>query len=93
MENNKIIMQHGNLRIAAEVYHDGGDIPAEMCVYLCDENGNPTQDICLVRPAYYYKKGEWVTDEDFVDCLVWGDSESENYTHKHTIGVYKEEEN
>ena len=93
MENNKIIMQHGNLRIAAEVYHDGGYTPAEMCVYLCDENGNPTQDICMVHPAHHYKKGKWVTDENFVDCLVWGDSESEDYTHKHTIGVYKEEGN
>lgn len=56
--------------------------------------GCNTQDICLVRPHYEYKKslGDFEIDNDFVDCIVWGNSDYEDYTNKHIIAVNKEEE-
>jgi hypothetical protein len=36
---------------------------------------------------------EFKQDNDFVDCLVWGESGYEDYTDKFVIGVYEEEEN
>jgi hypothetical protein len=35
---------------------------------------------------------DFVVYNDVVDCLVWADSDDEDYTHKHIIGVYEEDE-
>lgn len=91
----KLIIQLGNKKIVAEIYNNNGpEIPPELCVYLQDEDGVIIQDICLVRPYYEYKKesGYFETNNDFVDCLVWGDSDDEDYTDQFTIKIHEEEE-
>lgn len=91
---NKLEIQLGEYKIIAEINDmSTPDIPPELNVYLQDKDGAIFQDICLVRPHYDYvrSKEDFVTDNNFVDCLVWGDSDNEDYTDKHVIGVYKEE--
>lgn len=91
----KLVIQLGENKIVAEI-NDGNvpEIPPELCIYLCDKNGMIAQDICLVRPHYEYnhENGETETDNDCVDCIVWGEAGSEDYTDKHVIAVYEEEE-
>jgi hypothetical protein len=92
---NKLIIQLGNKKIVAEIYDNNGpEIPPELCVFLEDEDGTIIQDICLVRPHYDInrKTKEFETDADFVDCLVWGDSDDEDYTDKFVIGIHEWEE-
>ena len=88
----KLIIQLGDKKIVAEIYNNNGpEIPPELCVYLQDEDGAIIQDICLVRPhnEYNSKSGYFETNNDFVDCLVWGDSDEEDYTDKFTIGIHE----
>ena len=94
----KLTIKLGENKIVAEVYPagltDAGNDIYEMCVYLCDREDRIFQDICVVRPHYHYdsNKGEFVTDNSLVDCLVWGESGNEDYTNKHVIGVYELED-
>lgn len=91
---NKLIIPFGNYKLVAEVYdHNGPEIPSEMCVYICDENDAIVQDVCLARPHYEINRNtmEFETDNSFVDCLVWADSDCEDYTDKHVIAVREEE--
>lgn len=92
---NKLKIQFGEYKIVAEInVMSMPEIPPELNVYLQDKNGAITQDICLVRPHYEYKKSlrDFEIDNDFVDCIVWGNSDYEDYTNKHVIAVNKEEE-
>ena len=91
----KLVIQFGEYQIVAEINDaDTPGFPPELVVYLRDKNGVINQDICLVRPHYRYdeRKAEFITYNDLIDCLVWGDSDNEDYTDKHVIGVYKYEE-
>lgn len=93
--NKKIIIPCGNMKIVAEIDDfNTPEIPPEITVYLMDEKNTITQDICLVRPHsdYNRKSGQFETDNDFIDCLVWGDSDDEDYTHKFVIGIHEENE-
>ena len=95
MENNKLIIKFGENEIVAEILDKcGPEFPAELAVYLRDKNGVIFQDICLARPHFEFngKTQEFETDNDFVDCLVWGESGYEDYTEKHVIAVYDEED-
>lgn len=92
---NKLIIPLGENRIVAEIYDlNGPDFPPEIVIYLRDKNNVIIQDICVVRPHYRYseKEMEFKIYNDFVDCLVWGDSYNEDYTKKYVIGVNEEEE-
>ena len=92
----KLVIQFGEHRIIAEICDlNTPEIPPELYVYIMDNNNTILQDICLVRPHYDInrKTMEFQTDNDFVDCLVWGESGYEDYTDKFVIGVYEEEEN
>lgn len=94
---NKFTIQLGKYKIVAEVNDMDlplPSIPAELFVYIEDEDGRIIQDICVVRPHYEIdrKTMEFKTYDDFVDCLVWGESGNEDYTDKHVIAVYEEEE-
>ena len=90
----KLVIPFGNHKIVAEISDVSPEIPNELWIHIRDQEDKIVQDICLVRAHYNYirSKGEFETDNGFVDCLVWGDSDNEDYTDKHVIGVYKEEE-
>ena len=92
----KLIIQLGNKKIIAEIYdHNGPEIPPELCVFLADEDDAIIQDICLVRPHYDFNRrtDKFEIDNEFVDCLVWGDSDDEDYTDKFVVGIHEWEEN
>ena len=92
---NKLTIQLGNNKIVAEIYNNNGpEIPPELCVFLEDKDGRIIQDICLVRPHYDInsKTREFETNNDLVDCLVWGDSNDEDYTNKFVVGIHEWEE-
>lgn len=93
---NRLTIQLGNNKIVAEIYNNNGpEILPELCVFLEDENGVILQDICLVRPHTKYndKIGMFETNNNFVDCLVWGDSDDEDYTDNFVVGIHEWEEN
>ena len=92
---NKLIIPLGKNKIVAEIDDSNlPEIPPELIVYIVNEQGQISQDICIVRPHYAVnrKTMEFETNNDFVDCLVWGDSDNEDFTDDFCIGVYEEEE-
>lgn len=92
MENKIRINLSEDLELVAELCDYDGNHP-EIIVYV-EKDGMVHQDICLVRPHEQIntKTMEFETRNDFVDCIVWGESGDENYTDKHVIAVYEEEE-
>ena len=93
MENNKIKIPIGDKFLVAMVNDWRDDMPVELCVYLETNDGRVWQDICLVREHYRFdeKTCDFVRDDKLVDCKVWGDSWSEDYTDEFCIGVYEED--
>lgn len=93
---DKLTIQLGDYQIIAEINNNSPDFPPELCVYLMNDKQGIAQDICVVRQHIGFINGkngiEIKKDNDFIDCLVWGNSDSEDYTEKHVIGVYKEDE-
>lgn len=91
----KLVMNCGNFRIVAEISPNNGlDIPPEMCVYLEDQEGKWLQDICLVRKHSQLvpKTMQFETFDDLIDLLIWGDSDSEDYTQRQVIALHDFEE-
>lgn len=96
---DKLFIPLGNQRIVARVYDDGYGGPPELSICIEDDHGNVDQDICLVRPHVVlvatdngdaHLRETLRVDVNRVDCLVYGDSLNEDYTHKHVIDVYQE---
>ena len=91
----KLVINCGKFRIVAEIYpNNGTDIPPEMCIYLEDQEGKWVQDICLVRKHLQYdaKTMQFKTYDNLLDLLIWGDSDSEVYTHHQMIAIHDFEE-
>ena len=85
----------GENKIVAEIYDmDCPEFPPEITIYLRDKDDVIIQDICLVRPHYVVDKEtcETTISNDVVQCLVWGEPEIEDYTHKYIIGVHEWED-
>ena len=85
MENRIVIQLNDGKEIVAELCNYDGNHP-EIVVCI-QENGMAIQDICIVRP---HEENDITTSD--VDCLVWSDEYSEDYTHKFIIPQYIEEE-
>jgi len=84
----------GENKLVAIINDWKDEMPKEIFISLFDKNGRCFQDICMVREHYHYstKDEDFKIDSSLVDCMVWADSDNEDYTHKFTIGVYEEEE-
>lgn len=91
---NKIEVTIGDKKIVAFVNDWQDGMPKEIFISLVDNKGVYIQDICMVREHYHYnKKSEgFEVDSSLIDCKVWADSNSEDYTDEFCIGVYEEEE-
>lgn len=91
---NTLEMKIGDKKIVAEITSWKDEMPEELYVYLCDKNDVIIQDICMVREHYHYnpQTEEFETNEEFIDCKVWADSDNEDYTNEFVIGIYDEEE-
>ena len=90
----KIEISLGENKIVAEIYDaDCPEFPPEIYICLKDKDNVMIQDVCLVRP-HYTIGGEYeaTINNNFVQCIVWGDQESEDYTEKHIIGIHKWED-
>lgn len=85
MENRIVIKLDCGKEIVAELCDYDGNHP-EIVVCIQD-NGIAIQDICIVRPH----EEDDIRNGD-IDCLVWGDEYSEDYTDKFIISQYVEEE-
>ena len=91
----KLIIQLGDKKIVAEIDDmNGPEFAPALCVYIQDEEDYIIQDICLVRPhdEINQQTKEFETNNELVDCLVWGDSDDEDYTNKFVIGIHEKEE-
>lgn len=90
----RIEIPFGENKIVAEIYDmDCPEFPAEICIHLRDKDDIILQDICLVRPHYTIDRdANCRIEDDFVECLVWGDHNNEDYTKKYVIGVHKWED-
>lgn len=90
---NKIEVAIGDKKIVAFVNDWQDGMPKEIYISLVDSNGLVVQDICMVREHYHYNKNicEFEIDDSLIDCRVWADSDSEDYTDEFVIGVYEED--
>ena len=91
-ERIEIPIGENKLAVTISDWEDG--LPKEIFISLFDKNDRCFQDICMVREHYHYspKNEDFEIDSSLVDCRVWADSDSEDYTHEFTIGVYEEGE-
>ena len=87
MENKIRINLKENFELVAELYNHDGNHP-EIIVYV-EKDGMAHQDICIARP---HENERCIQEVDMIDCIVWGDKDNEDYTHKFVVGVYEEEE-
>ena len=86
MENKLFIeLPNGKQLVAEYLNFDGKHPEISICI---EENGTPTQDICLVRPHF---NEDIEIEGDDIDCIVWSDEYDEDYTHKFVIKQYEEE--
>lgn len=85
----KIEIPFGENKIVAEIYDaDCPEFPPEIYICLKDKNNAMIQDICMVRPHYTIDdKYEAIIDNGAVQCMVCGEPEIEDFTHKYIIGV------
>ena len=90
----KLILPVGDKKLVVFVNDWRDDMPKEIFVSLEDSAGICIQDICMIREHYHFNKKtyEFVRDDSMIDCKVWGDSWSEDYTDEFTIRVYEEGE-
>jgi len=78
-----LVIDLGWTNLVVEKYeHD------ELTIYLQDKATScVTQDIAAVRQA---RNGNDEPTGEAVECLVWADKDSEDYTNKFVIGKYTE---
>jgi hypothetical protein len=91
---NKLVLEFGNNKLVVEI--DSSylpEIPPEIFVTICDKDENIMQNLVIVRPHYEFdkEKDKSVIDNNRVDCIVWADFGSEDYTSKFVVDVPKEE--
>ena len=94
MMENKIEIPIGDKKLVAYINDWEDGLPKEIFISIEDKNNRVIQDICMVREHYHYspKSEDFEIDSSLVDCRVWADSDSEDYTDEFCIDVYEEEE-
>ena len=86
---NKLIipLDEGN-RIAVEL--GVGEYDKEISIYLETDEGAIIQDLAIIRPTYKAEQGRIKFNSDSFEILVWGNEQSESYTNKFTVPLYRE---
>ena len=94
MENKIVIKFNNGRELVAELDNYDGEHP-EIIVYMKEE-GLVVQDICLIRPHQNdWTEADQLLEEEKegdIDVLVWEDEYDEDYTRKHIIHQYNEDE-
>lgn len=81
----------GDFKIIATASEGGSGFPPEISVFIEDEDGCISQDLCVVRPHIELETSDrYLVDDSKVDVLVWNDPCAESYTFANQIPVYKE---
>ena len=70
----------------------GSEFDKEIFVGIETETGSYYQDLVVIRPTYTFKNEDVVFNSDAFEMLVFGDANSEDYTEKFTVPLYKENE-
>lgn len=94
MNKKKIEVPLGEYKIIAEVNDMNlPEIPEEICIYVTDKDGVFVQDLCVVSEHYEYhpEDGAFKHDSGRIDCHVWSDANSEDYTNKFIIPIREDE--
>ena len=87
---NKITIPLSNgYRLIAEQNTDS-EFDKEIFVGIETETGSYHQDLCIVRPTYTFENENVVFGSDLFEMLIFGDANSEDYTHKFTVPLYEE---
>ena len=81
MENKIVLKLNNGVELVAVLDNYDGNHP-EIEIFI-QEDGIVTQDICCVRPSEDVSKSSGT-----VECLVWGEECSEDYTDKFIIEKY-----
>ena len=81
MENKIVLKLNNGVELVAVLDNYDGKHP-EIEIFI-RENGLATQDIRFIRPSEDVSKSSGT-----VECLVWGDECSEDYTDKFIIEKY-----
>lgn len=95
MNTRKIEIPFGDGKIIAEVNDMGlPEIPAEIAVYVVDKDGIFVQDLCLVGEHYEHNSNDGVFERDtnHIDCFIWNNANSEDYTNRFVIEKREEQE-
>lgn len=89
---NKITIPLSNgYRLIAEQNIDS-EFDKEIFVGIETETGSYHQDLCIVRPTYTFENENVVFGSDMFEMLIYGDANSEDYTHKFTVPLYQDDE-
>ena len=94
--NELIINLSNGQKLVCTKYEGGQFYPEELSVYIADKDGNPIQDICLVRESFKTDISQstscWISNQDKVEVLVWADDSDDDYSNKFVI-EQREDEN
>lgn len=77
-----------NYKLVVQALERTEDYPSEAVIYIENNNDVIIQDIAVVRPEHPYP----TDNENAAECLVWTDKDSEDYTHRFTIELLKDNE-
>ena len=90
MKSNKLYLNIADGKSIVVEHLDWHDeFPNEFAVYICNKDGVVLQDLCLVRQHYENSSEDSNKVDDRIDCMVWADCKSEDYTHKFVINQWK----
>lgn len=62
----------------------------QLFISIETEEGEWHQDICCVRP--HWDVLEDTINTGLIDCMVYADSDDEDYTNKYVVGIYRDED-
>ena len=89
---NKITIPLSNgYRLIAEQNTDS-EFDKEIFVGIETETGSYHQDLCIVRPTYTFEDEQVIFGSDMFEMLIYGNADSEDYTHIFTVPLYKDDE-
>ena len=89
---NKITIPLSNgYRLIAEQNTDS-EFDKEIFIGLETDTGAYYQDLCIIRPTYTFENEQIVFGSNMFEMLIYGDANSEDYTHKFTVPLYKEDD-
>lgn len=89
LATNKMKVDYGKYWL---VFEQNPDKDYEVWCYLeVKATHEVFQDIAIIRKPYEYVGFEPKPNDDQVEVLVFSDSETEDYTDKFDIDIYKEE--